>query len=194
MRSHRVVQQLHPSQLGDSFFRKLKTAAAHVPHTGKTCSAHFQSPSQHSLTHTFIFIFLATHTYPYPGQLFGTFGKSWLSQLSNSIFLQSLAPGACRQVNRCMPIWIKETKRPRRKLSPACNCQQKGWSGPERPEVSKRSRALPHKTRNSGEQIVDRTDNGARRCVMTLGWRASLFPQNGKECGGLSWHPQTLDC
>lgn len=135
MRSHRVVQQLHPSQLGDSFFRKLKTAAAHVPHTGKTCSAHFQSPSQHSHTHThtFIFIFLATHTYPYPGQLFGTFGKSWLSQLSNSIFLQSLAPGACRQVNRCMPIWIKETKRPRRKLSPPVIASRKGEVAPRGP-------------------------------------------------------------
>lgn len=62
MRSHRVVQQLHPSQLGDSFFRKLKTAAAHVPHTGKTCSAHFQSPSQHSVTHTPLFLFFWLHT------------------------------------------------------------------------------------------------------------------------------------
>lgn len=96
-------------------------------HTQVKHAVHTFSPPPNTLSHTHLyFYFLATHTYPYPGQLFGTFGKSWLSQLSNSIFLQSLAPGACRQVNRCMPIWIKETKRPRRKLSPACNCQQKG--------------------------------------------------------------------
>lgn len=106
-------------------------------HTQVKHAVHTFSPPPNtlslSLTHTFIFIFLATHTYPYPGQLFGTFGKSWLSQLSNSIFLQSLAPGACRQVNRCMPIWIKETKRPRRKLFPPVIASRKGEVAPSGP-------------------------------------------------------------